>query len=142
MARFIDFSKAFDFISRSRLEDILYKDALSTKIVAAVMSMYSCTTARVVTADRCSADFEVEAGVLQGDTLPPSLFVIVGDYVLRGAIPDDSIGFIIQKRRSRRHLAKYVTDLDFADDIVLLSGITHRPYSQQLRTMQQLFVCT
>ena len=52
------------------------------------------------TADRCSADFEVEAGVLQGDTLPPSLFVIVGDYVLRGAIPDDSIGFIIQKRRS------------------------------------------
>ena len=77
----------------------------------------------MVTADRCSADFEVEAGVLQGDTPPPSLFVIVGDYVLRGAIPDDSIGFIIQKRRSQRHLAKYVTDLDFADDIVLLSGI-------------------
>ena len=29
---------------------------------------------------------------------------------------------MIQKRLSRRHLAKYVTDLDFADDIVLLSG--------------------
>ena len=122
VATFIDFSKAFDSISRSRMADILYKYGLPNKILAAVMSMYSRTTARVVTADGCSADFEVEAGVLQGDTLAPYLFVIVVDYVLRAAIPDNSIGFMIQKRLSRRHLAKYVTDLDFADDIVLLSG--------------------
>ena len=95
MATFIDFSKAFDSISRSRMADILYKYGLPTKIVAAVMSMYSRTTARVATADGCSADFEVEAGVLQGDTLAPYLFVIVVDYVLRVAIPDDSIGFMI-----------------------------------------------
>ena len=76
MATFIDFSKAFDSISRSRIKDILYKYGLPTKIVAAVMSMHSRTTARVVTTDGCSADFEVEAGVLQGDTLP-HLFVIV-----------------------------------------------------------------
>ena len=76
MATFIDFSKALDSISRSRMEDILYKYGLPTKIVAAVMSMHSRTTARVETTDGCSADFEVEAGVLQGDTLP-HLFVIV-----------------------------------------------------------------
>ena len=29
---------------------------------------------------------------------------------------------MIQKRLSRRHPAKYVTDLDFADNIALLSG--------------------
>ena len=29
---------------------------------------------------------------------------------------------MIQKRLSRRHPAKYVTDLDFADGIALLSG--------------------
>ena len=101
---------------------ILYKYGLPNKIVAAVMSMYSHTAARVVTADGCCADFEVEAGVLQGDALAPYLFVMVVDYVLRAAIPDDSIGFMIQKRLSRQHFAKYVTDLDFADDIVLLSG--------------------
>ena len=119
---FIDFSKAFDSISRTRMEEVLYNYGLSTKIVTAVMSMYSGTAARVVTADGCSADFQVEAGVLQGDTLAPYLFVIVVDYVLRAAIPDDSVGFMIQKRLSRRHPAKYVTDLDFADDIALLSG--------------------
>ena len=61
-------------------------------------------------------------GVLQGDTLAPYLFVIVVDYVLRVAIQDNSDGFIIQKHLSRRHMAKYVTDLDLADDIVLRSG--------------------
>ena len=57
VATFIHFSKAFDSISRSRMEDILYKYGLPAKIVAAVMSMYSHTTARVVTTDGCSADF-------------------------------------------------------------------------------------
>ena len=32
---------------------------------------------RVVTAYGCSDDFTVEAGVLQGDTLAPYLFVII-----------------------------------------------------------------
>ena len=62
------------------MEDILYKYCLSTKIIAAVMSMYSCTTARVMTAKGCSADLEVEADVLQDDKLdiaPIYLFVIV-----------------------------------------------------------------
>ena len=68
------------------------------------------------------AYFEVEAGVLQGDTLAPSLFVIVVDYILRVPIPDDRIGFMIQKRLCREHLAKYMTDLDFVENIVLLCG--------------------
>ena len=80
----------------------MYSYGLSTKIVTAIMSMYSGTATRVVTADGCSANFEVEAGVLQGDTLAPYLFVIVVDCVLRAApIPDDSVGFTIQKCLSR-----------------------------------------
>ena len=76
----------------------------------------------MVIADGCSTEFEVEAGVLQGDTLAPYLFVFVVGHVLRVAIPDNNTGFLIQKHLSRHHLAKYVTDFDFADDIVL-SGI-------------------
>ena len=107
---------------RLRMEEVLYNYCLSTKAATAVMSMHSGTAAQVVTADGCSADFEVEAGVLQGDTLAPYLFVVVVDYVLRAAITDDGVGFMIQILLSRRHPAKYVTDLDFADDIALLSG--------------------
>ena len=111
-----------DCVMRLRMEEVLYNYGLSTKIVTAVMSMYSGTAAQVVTADGCSADFEVEAGVLQGDTLAPYLFVVVVDYVLRAAITDDGVGFMIQILLSRRHPAKFATDLDFADDIALLSG--------------------
>ena len=109
--------QGIDSISRTKLEDILRNYGLTTKIVAAVMSMYLGTTARVVTAYGCSNDLAVESGVLQGDTLASYLFVITVDYVLRASIPDDSIGFKIRRRLSRGHPAKYVTDLDFADDI-------------------------
>ena len=37
-------------------------------------------------------DFDVNTGVLQGDTLAPFLFIIVVDYVLRHAMGDESLG--------------------------------------------------
>ena len=76
----------------------------------------------MVIADGCSTEFEVEAGVLQGDTLAPYQFAIVVGHVLRVAIPDNNTGLMTQKHLSRHHLVKYVIDFDFADEIVLLSG--------------------
>ena len=71
-----------------------------------------------------TAWFQILAGVLQGDTLAPFLFVIVLDYALRKAITgrEVELGFTITPRRSRRYPAKTETDLDFADDIALLSN--------------------
>ena len=68
-------------------------------------------------------EFDITAGVLQGDTLAPFLFVIVLDYALRKAINgrEHDLGFTITPRRSRRDIGVAVTDLDFADDIALLS---------------------
>ena len=66
--------------------------------------------------------FSIIAGILQGDTLAPFLFIIVVDYVLRMSV--DTIkykGFEIKPRQSSRHSAEYLTDTDFADDIVLVS---------------------
>ena len=79
----------------------------------------------VTTTDREADPFKLSAGVLRGDTLAPYLFVLVVDYVLRCAISDASHGFIIspyvsiQSRTSSPAVA--VSDLDFADDIALLS---------------------
>ena len=61
--------------------------------------------------------------VLQEDTLPPYLFIIGLDYVLRTSI--DKIrenGFELTKKRSRRHPAKTITDADYADDIAILAN--------------------
>ena len=61
--------------------------------------------------------------MLQGDTLAPFLFIIVLDYALRQAIAgrEESLGFTIKPRRSRRFPAVMLTDLDYADDIALIS---------------------
>ena len=68
-------------------------------------------------------NFDIVAGVLQGDTLAPYLFIICLDYVLRTSI--DKIrenGFELTKRRSRRYPAKTITDADYADDLALLAN--------------------
>ena len=67
--------------------------------------------------------FDIVAGVLQGDTQAPYLFIICLDYVLRTSI--DKIrenGFELKKKRSRRYSAKTITDADYADDIALLAN--------------------
>ena len=67
--------------------------------------------------------FDIVAGVLQGDTLAPYLFIICLDYVLRTSI--DKIrqnGFELTKKRSRKYPAKTITDADYADDIALLAN--------------------
>ena len=66
---------------------------------------------------------DIVAGVLQGDTLAPYLFIICLDNVLRTSI--DKIrenGFELTKKRSRRYPAKTITDADYADDIVIVAN--------------------
>ena len=67
--------------------------------------------------------FDIVAGVLQGDTLAPFLFIICLDYVLTTLI--DKIkenGFELTKKRSRRYTAKTITNADYADDIAILAN--------------------
>ena len=67
--------------------------------------------------------FEITAGVLQGDTQAPFLFIIVLDYALRKAMQDkeQELGFTLKPRQSRRHPKEVLTDLDIADGIALVS---------------------
>ena len=67
--------------------------------------------------------FDIVAGVLQGDTLAPYLFIICLDYVLRVSINKiKENSFELTKERSRRYPAKTITNEDYADDIVLLAN--------------------
>ena len=88
----------------------------------AIGTMYTGTRARATTPDGNSEEFDIQTGVLQGDTLAPFLFIIVLDYALRQAIQgrERELGFTITPRRSTRHPAETLTDLDYADDICLL----------------------
>ena len=118
---FVDFINAFDSIHRGKMEQILLAYGLPKETVAAITILYRNTKVKVHSPDGDTEYFNIVAGVLQGDTLAPYLFIICLDYVLNTSI--DKIrenGFKQTKKRSRRYPAKTITDADYADDIVLL----------------------
>ena len=61
--------------------------------------------------------------MLQGDTLAPYLFAIMIDYCMRKAISGDveNLGFTFEQRKSLGILPKNIMDVNFADDVALLS---------------------
>ena len=120
---FIDSTKAFDSIHREKIEQILLAYGLPKETIAAITILNRNTKVKVRSPDGDTEYFDIVAGVLQGDTLAPYLFIICLDYVLRTSI--DKIrenGFELTKKRSRRYPAKTITDADYADDIVILAN--------------------
>ena len=64
--------------------------------------------------------FNIIAGVLQGDTLVPYLFIIC---VLRMSIDlMKENDFMLAKERSRRYSTQTIMDVDYAVDIALLAN--------------------
>ena len=124
---FVDFTKAFDSIHRGKMEQILLAYGLPKETEAAITILYRNTKVKVRSPDGDTAYFDIVAGVLQGDTLAPYLFIICLDYVLRTSI--DKIrenGFELRKKRSRRYPAKTITDADYAGDIAILANTTNQ----------------
>ena len=81
------------------MEYILLAYGLPKETVAAIMILYRNTKVKVRSPDGDTEYFDIVAGVLQGDTLAPYLFIICLDYVLRTSI--DKIrenGFELQKQ--------------------------------------------
>ena len=124
---FVDFTKAFDSIHRWKMEQILLAYGIPKETVAAITILYRNTKVKVWSPDGDTKYFDIVAGVLQGDTLAPYLFIICLDYVLRTSI--DKIrenGFELTKKSSRRYPAKTITDADYADDIAILANTSNQ----------------
>ena len=92
---FVDFTKAFDSINRGKMEEILLAYGLPKETVAAISIHYRNTNVKIRSPDGDTEYFDIVAGVLQGDTLAPYLFIICLDYVLRTSIDK------IRKKRLR-----------------------------------------
>lgn len=134
---FVDFRKAFDSVHRGKLMKVLKAYGVPDEIIAAINVLYTNTMAQVLSPDGDTAFFEILAGVLQGDTLAPYLFIISLDYAMRIATANKTdLGFTLKERRSRRYPAVVITDTDFADDISLLSD-TLRQAEELLHSTQK-----
>ena len=120
---FVDFTKAFDSIHRGKMEQSLLVYGLPKETVAAITIFNRNTKVKVRSPDGDTEYFDIVAGVLQGDTLAPYLFIICLDYVLRTSINKiREKDFELTKKRSRRYPAKTITDTDYADDIAILAN--------------------
>ena len=108
---FVNFSKAFDSTHRGKMEQILFAYGLPKETVTAIMMLYKNMKVKVFSLDGDTDYFDIVAGVLQGDTLAPYLFIICLDNVLRTSIDimKDN-GFKLTKERSRRYPTKTITD--------------------------------
>ena len=105
------------------MEPILLAYGIPKETVAAITILYRNTKVKVRSPDGDTEYFDIVAGVLQGDTLAPYLFIICLDNVLRTSI--DKIkenGFELTEKSSRRYPAKTITDADYADDIAILAN--------------------
>ena len=132
-AVFIDFTKAFDTVSRSGLWIILEKSGCPKRFTDLIKQFHEGMTAQVNISGNTSESFPVNNGVKQGCVLAPSLFSIFLSAVLDHAYDDNNKGIYIQtrpgadlfnisqfkaKRKTRQQL---VRDLMFADDTALIA---------------------
>ena len=76
---FLDFTKAFDSIHRGKMEKILLAYGLPKETVAAITILYRNIKVKVCSPDGDTEYFDIVAGVQQGYTLAPYIFIICLD---------------------------------------------------------------
>ena len=116
---------------------ILRAHGIPDTIVRLIDNVYTGTVAKVLTAEGCTEVFDILAGVLQGDTLAPYLFIMVIDYIMTVAIDDNETehGFTLKPAQTSKQrgcnplhgaetVAETVAELEFADDVALVTGAT------------------
>ena len=121
---FVDYEKAFDSLDRETLWKLLRHYGVPVKFVNLIRNSYEGLSCRVVHEGKLSEMFEVKTGVRQGCLLSPFLFILAIDWIMRLATN--------QKRNGIQWtLWTQLDDLDFADDVALLS---HNHQQMQAKT--------
>ena len=116
---FVAFSKAFESVNRKAMLHILLNYGIPEEIVNAIANICDNPSSFVQTLDGPTNEFFTTTGILPADTLAPYLFVIVVDYLLRQSKEALKSKGIDMPSKTSREKDKYLTDLDYADDIAL-----------------------
>nr|KAG5690854.1 hypothetical protein BaRGS_031206 [Batillaria attramentaria] len=111
---FIDCEKAFDSVDREALWKLLRHYGVPGKIISLIQCTYQDMSCRIAHAGQLSESFEVKTGVRQGCLLSPFLFLLVIDWIMKTTTAG-------RKNGIQWTLWTQLDDLDFADDLALLS---------------------
>ena len=112
---FVDFEKAFDSIHRDSLWIIMCQYGIPTKMVQMVKALYQDFQCSVIDEGVTTEWFSVMTGVKQGCCMSGFLFLLAIDWVMRRTPVGERTGI-------RWDFTTMLEDLDFADDLALLSS--------------------
>ncbi|VDO57178.1 unnamed protein product [Schistosoma margrebowiei] len=111
---FIDYEKAFDSVDRRTLWNLLRHYGVPEKIVNIIRNSYDRLQCKVVHGGQLTDAFQVRTGLRQGCLLSPFLFLLVVDWIMKTSTSEGKHGIQWTARNQ-------LDDLDFADDLALLS---------------------
>ncbi|VDO67876.1 unnamed protein product [Schistosoma curassoni] len=111
---FIDYEKAFDSVDRRTLWKLLRHYGVPEKIVNIIRNSYDGLQRKIVHGGQLTDAFQVRTEVRQGCLLSPFLFLLVVDWIMKTSTSEGKHG--IQWTAQNQ-----LDDLDFADDLALLS---------------------
>lgn len=124
---FVDYEKAFDSVDRETLWKIMESYGIPPKLIRMVKAMYDGNQCAVVDVTGPTGWFDVKSGVKQGCNMSGFLFLLVIDWIMRRTLEGDNTGI-------RWKLWSKLNDLDFADDIALLSS-TRQQIQQKVSSL-------
>ena len=111
---FIDYEKAFDSVTRTTLWRLLRHYGVPEKIINIIRNSYDGLNCQIVHGGQLTDSFEVKTGVRQGCLLSPFLFLLVIDWIMKTSTSGGKHGM-------QWTAGMQPGDLDFADDLALLS---------------------
>ena len=111
---FIDFEKAFDSVDRNVIWQLMHHYGIPQTFTKLIQDLYESSSCQVIHNGKLSESFEMSTGVRQGCLLSPMIFIMVVDWIMREVEDQGKTGI-------QWTLTTQLHDLDYADDICLLS---------------------
>ena len=116
-AAYIDLKAAFDSLDRESLWNILKIIGTPQKIIDIITMLYTSTKSMVRVNGSLTEPFTISSGVRQGCVLAANLFNTATDRILYRTTQTLSFGATFSDSHEP------ITDLDYADDVVLLAEL-------------------
>ena len=111
---FIDYAKAFDSMDHNKLWKILQEMGIPDHLTCLLRNLYAGQEATVRTGHGTTDWFQIGKAVRHGCILPPHLFSLYAEYIMRNAGLDEAQTGINSARRN-------INNLRYADDTTLMA---------------------
>jgi len=110
---FVDYTKAFDMVSHSKLFKVLLEMEIPKHLVALVQALYAQQTAKVRWDRKSSEAFTIGKGTRQGCNISPVEFNLYAENIMRKTLENNEHGIKVGGRQ--------INNLRYADDTTLLT---------------------